>query len=142
MPRWSSANRKAHNLCTCPNLTQTMILAGSDTTATTLAFALGELSRRPELAAAAAAEVRAALGGADPKAVGADVYQKLPLIAGIAYETLRLYPAVTETGRECVQVRAAGGGRLVAGKGMGRCLRLLVACAQLRSCCWSHSQAV
>jgi len=87
-----------------------MILAGSDTTATTLAFALAELARHPDVAAAAAAEVEAVLGGADLGAVPADVYQsKLPLITAIANETLRLYPAATETGRLCAQVRGGGG---------------------------------
>ena len=70
---------------------QTMILAGSDTTATTLAFAIYELSRHPEVLAACAAEVDAALGGRDLASVPAEVYQnQLPLITGVANETLRL----------------------------------------------------
>jgi cytochrome P450 len=86
-----------------------MILAGSDTTATTLAFALAELARRPEVAAAAAAEVDAVLGDTDPASIPAEVYQTgLPLLAGIASETLRLYPAVTETGRVAAQDEVFG----------------------------------
>ena len=70
---------------------QTMVLAGSDTTATTLAFALAELARHPEIAAAAAAEVEELIGNRDPAALGADVYQsRLPWVTAIANETLRL----------------------------------------------------
>ena len=70
---------------------QTMVLAGSDTTATTLAFALAELARHPEIAAAAAAEVEDLIGNRDPAALGADVYQsRLPWVTAIANETLRL----------------------------------------------------
>jgi cytochrome P450 len=89
---------------------QTMIVAGSDTTATTLAFALAELARHPEVADAAAAEVAGVLAGADPAALPADAFQqgRMPLIAAIANETLRLYPAATETGRVCAQDEAFG----------------------------------
>jgi cytochrome P450 len=70
---------------------QTMILAGSDTTATTLAFALYELSRNPTLLEACRAEAQAVLGGRDPAGVPAEVFQgQLPLITGVANETLRL----------------------------------------------------
>lgn len=89
---------------------QTMILAGSDTTATTLAFALYELSRHPEVAEAAAKEVDAALGGMDPASAPTEVFQaKLPLIAGIANETLRLYPAAPESFRIVAEDVVVGG---------------------------------
>lgn len=68
-----------------------MIVAGSDTTATTLAFALYEISRHPEVLSKAVAEVDAVLGDQDPAMVPAEVYQaKMPYITGIANETLRL----------------------------------------------------
>ncbi|KAI8466592.1 MAG: cytochrome P450 [Monoraphidium minutum] len=89
---------------------QTMILAGSDTTATTVAFALYELSRRPDVLARCRAEAEALLAGRDPAAVPAEEYQsRLPLLTAVANETLRLYPAATETGRIASQDEVIGG---------------------------------
>lgn len=103
-----------------------MILAGSDTTATTLAFALYHLSRRPDVLEACRAEAAAALAGRDPADVPAEVYQsKLPLIAGVANESLRMYPAVTETGRISMQASGRSSKPHTHFGTRVRCLRLL-----------------
>jgi cytochrome P450 len=164
------------------------VFAGSDTTATTLAFALLELSRHPDALARCAAEVDAAMGdrpagaGARTRAavgarrfdftcsrqraaaagarlaaapprraparargglrqplcparlwaplraarravaqahccgshpalqdtIPAEEYQRMPLLAGVASETLRMYPAAVSISRRAAQVRCGG----------------------------------
>ncbi|WP_081994645.1 cytochrome P450 [Paracoccus sp. PAMC 22219] len=67
----------------------TFIVAGHETTALTLAWALYLMAFAPDIQEAAAAEARAALG--DRAATAADL-GALPLTMRIVNETLRLYP--------------------------------------------------
>ena len=67
----------------------TFIVAGHETTALTLAWALYLMAFDPEVQERAAAEAQAVLG--DRPAAAADVEQ-LPYITRIVQETLRLYP--------------------------------------------------
>ncbi|KAI8472238.1 MAG: cytochrome P450 [Monoraphidium minutum] len=69
----------------------TFMFAGSDTTAGTLAFALYELSRHPDVQAAAAAEARAALPAlaAPGGGGGAAAAARTPLLSGVARRAVR-----------------------------------------------------
>lgn len=67
----------------------TILLAGHDTTAHTLTWAVYLLSQRPEIQDAIAAEVRAVAG--DRALVAADL-PRLSLVDRVVRETLRLYP--------------------------------------------------
>jgi hypothetical protein len=89
----------------------TLMLAGSDTTATTLAFALWELSRRPEVLAAVTAEVDAAAARLPAAAAhfGADDVAAMPLLGGVVNESLRLYSAAPSTRREAAADAELGG---------------------------------
>jgi cytochrome P450 len=69
----------------------TIFLAGHETTATALAWAAWALAADPDLAAHAALEADAVLGGRAPAM--ADL-PHLPLIAAVVKETLRRYPPV------------------------------------------------
>jgi cytochrome P450 len=69
----------------------TIFLAGHETTATALAWAAWALAADPELAARAALEADAVLGGRAPAM--ADL-PRLPLAAAVVKETLRRYPPV------------------------------------------------
>ncbi|WP_424214055.1 cytochrome P450 [Streptomyces sp. BI20] len=88
------------------------LLAGHETTATTLAYALHLLAAHPEVQAAARAEVDAVLG--DRPAGAADL-DALPLLGRIVKETTRLYPAVAIMGRRCVTDTEVDGHRIPAG---------------------------
>jgi len=70
------------------------VLAGRDTTATALTWALFELSRHPEIQQKLKEEIDAALPNiADPSFD--DAYgTSLPYLNGVLYESLRLYPPV------------------------------------------------
>lgn len=74
------------------------LLAGHETTATSLAFAIHLLARHPEVQERARAEVVGALGGRAPTARDLDA---LPLLARVLKETMRLYPAAPLWGRRC-----------------------------------------
>ncbi len=67
----------------------TFIVAGHETTALTLAWALYLCAFDPRVQARAADEAQAALSG---RAAGAEDVARLPYIARIVNETLRLYP--------------------------------------------------
>ncbi|GBF87312.1 cytochrome P450 [Raphidocelis subcapitata] len=94
---------------------QTMVLAGSDTTAGTLAFALHELAARPQLLARCQAEADAALGDGPAGALPAEAFQRLALISGAANETLRLHSAVPMLTRVCLEESVLGGCTVPAG---------------------------
>lgn len=74
----------------------TLFVAGHETTAKTLAWALYELGRHPEAEARVRAEIAVALGGRRPSV--ADL-GRLPYLAGVVKETLRLYPPGYYLGR-------------------------------------------
>ena len=70
----------------------TMLLAGEDTTANTLAWAIWLLFRHPECLARARAEIDARAG--DPAAWTIDAFAELDYLEACANETLRLRPVV------------------------------------------------
>ena len=76
----------------------TVMLAGHETTANGLSFALWLLARHPEVQAAVSAEARAVLGNRAPTA---EDYSKLKYTTQVFAETLRLYPPVWVTARTC-----------------------------------------
>lgn len=67
----------------------TFLLAGHETSANALSWLLHEVSRRPDLATALAAEVDAVTGGRPPTV---DDLPKLDLVRRTLQETLRLHP--------------------------------------------------
>ena len=69
----------------------TMLLAGEDTTANTLAWMIYLLERNPEAARRAAAEVRGVLGG-EPLPTRYEQLAALPFVEACAHETMRLKP--------------------------------------------------
>jgi cytochrome P450 len=91
----------------------TLLLAGHETTALTLAWGLFEVARHPDVDAALAAEVAAVLG---PTRVPthADL-PNLPVTANIINETLRLYPPAYLTARECIEDVEIGGHTITKG---------------------------
>lgn len=67
-----------------------MLIAGHDTTARTISWALYLCAFDPRIQAAASREARAVLGG---RAAGFNNIKQLPLTAQIIQETMRLYPS-------------------------------------------------
>ncbi len=74
----------------------TVMLAGHETTANALSFALWELGKHPEVQERLHRESRAVLGDRLP---AAEDYGKLPYAAQVFAETIRLYPPVWVTAR-------------------------------------------
>ena len=91
----------------------TLLLAGHETTALTLAWALFEVARHPAVDAALAEEVARVLGPTRPP-THADL-PNLPLTANIINETLRLYPPAYLTARECIEDVEIGGHQISKG---------------------------
>jgi cytochrome P450 len=78
----------------------TLLLAGHETTANALAFALHLLATEPDVERRIQAEVDAVLG-ADGAPAPSDA-DRLPLCRAVVSETLRLYPPAWTMGREAV----------------------------------------
>ncbi len=78
----------------------TVLLAGHETTANALSFALWLLAHHPEVQEELAAECRGALGGRAPTAGD---YGQLPLAEQVFAEALRLYPPVWVTARTAAE---------------------------------------
>jgi cytochrome P450 len=78
----------------------TVMLAGHETTANALSFAMWELARNPDVQERLYAECRAVLGRRTPSA---DDYSKLAYAALVFAEVLRLYPPVWVTARTAVE---------------------------------------
>lgn len=95
----------------------TMVVAGHETTATALAWAVNELLLQPELAE----ELQAALSatGGEPEALAA-----LPLLDQICAETLRLHPLAPMVSRKLLRPFEIAGHQLPAGVGLGAALLL------------------
>jgi cytochrome P450 len=91
----------------------TMLLAGHETTAIALSYAVFALSEHPEVRAKLRQEIDGQLAGRP--ATLADL-PKLPYLDAVMRETLRLYPPAWLMGREIVQPFEIGGYALVPGE--------------------------
>ena len=99
-PSASMSDRQLRDECV------TIILAGHETTANALSFALHLLARHPEVQERVAAEARTVLGDRSPTAAD---YPKLPYATQVFAEAMRLYPPVWVTGRTCAKPYAIAG---------------------------------
>ncbi len=96
----------------------TLLLAGHETTANTLAWAFHLLGANPQAEARLHAEVDAVLGGRLPTM--ADLPQ-LPYTRMVIDETMRLYPAVPSLSRRVVAEDVIGGYRIPANSAVVIC---------------------
>lgn len=92
---------------------KTLIAAGFETTATTLAWALHRLSHHPEVAETWHAEIDRVLGDRPPTW---DDLSQLGFTERIFNETMRLYPPVYSLGRTCQEDDVLGGCRIRRGE--------------------------
>ncbi|MGW3054511.1 cytochrome P450 [Streptomyces goshikiensis] len=88
------------------------LLAGHETTATSLAFALHLLARHPEQQTRAREEISRVLGDRTPQAADLD---RLPYLTQVLKEAMRLYPAAPVIGRQAVADARVGGHTIPAG---------------------------
>ncbi|MBT2467046.1 cytochrome P450 [Streptomyces sp. ISL-66] len=88
------------------------LLAGHETTATSLSFSLHLLARHPELQDRAREEIAAVLGGRTPGAADLD---RLPYLTQVLKEAMRLYPAAPVMGRRSVHATEIDGHTVPAG---------------------------
>ena len=84
----------------------TIILAGHETTANALSFALHLLAHHPDLQQRLSEEAASALGTRTPTAAD---YPRLPFATQVFTETLRLYPPVWVTARTCARPYSIAG---------------------------------
>lgn len=89
----------------------TMLLAGHETTALTITYALYELSRNPECEA----RLRQELEQLGTTAPAPDDLPRLPYLDAVIKEVLRLYPSVWIIGRELLRPLQVAGYTLPAG---------------------------
>jgi len=90
----------------------TVMLAGHETTANALSFAMWLMARHPEVQEAIRDEARAVLGDRAP--VAAD-YARLKYTTQVFAETMRLYPPVWVTARTCEEPYEIAGYRIAKG---------------------------
>ncbi|MEU8683616.1 cytochrome P450 [Streptomyces sp. NPDC048611] len=88
------------------------LLAGHETTATSLAFTLHLLARHPGEQARVRAEIDRVLGHRPPTAADLD---RLPYLTQTLKESMRLYPAAPVISRRAVAATEIGGYRIPAG---------------------------
>lgn len=94
----------------------TLILAGHETTAASLAWMIYRLLAHPEVGQAARAEVASASGEADPGS--------LPYLDAVINETMRLNPVVPNVGRELQVPMTIAGRTLPKGVTIAPCIYL------------------
>ncbi len=94
----------------------TLVLAGYETTANALTWALTLLSRYPAAYERLVDEVDDVLGGHDPQAADVDL---LPWAQAVVSETMRLYPPVWSVERDAVQDDDISGVPVSAGDTVG-----------------------
>jgi len=78
----------------------TLTLAGHDTTTTTLAWLLYEVSRRPGVQNKLRGEVNATITACSSNELGANDFESMPYTTAVIKETLRYYPIVAHIARE------------------------------------------
>ncbi|WSB72183.1 cytochrome P450 [Streptomyces decoyicus] len=88
------------------------LLAGHETTATSLAFTLHLLARHPEEQARVREEIDRVLGDRIPTAADLD---RLPYLTQALKESMRLYPAAPVVSRRAVEATEIGGFRIPSG---------------------------
>ena len=93
----------------------TVILAGHETTANALSFALHLLALNPETHAHLHAEALAVLGPDPTRIPSAADYARLPLATQVFAEAMRLYPPVWVTARTCVTPYTIAGYAIASG---------------------------
>ncbi len=98
------------------NEVMTLVLAGHETTANALTWALTLLSRYPAARDRLAAEVEEVLGDRDPDASDVDA---LPWTQAVVSETMRLYPPAWTVERDAVQDDNIAGIPVAAGDTVG-----------------------
>jgi len=93
----------------------TLLLAGHETTANLLTWTFYALARHPDVRARVEAEVDGALGGRTPTV---DDLPRLPYVAMVLDEVMRLWPPAYTTGRTALRDVEIGGHRLAKGAGV------------------------
>jgi len=93
-PMASMSNQQVHDECV------TIMLAGHETTANALSFALWLLAKNPDVQFRLNQEATVVLGDRAPTA---EDYVRLPYATQVFSETLRLYPPVWVMARTCIQ---------------------------------------
>jgi cytochrome P450 len=88
------SDRQVHDECL------TIMLAGHETTANALSFALWLIAKHPEVQTRLWHEARVVLGDRVPTA---DDYARLPYATQVFSETMRLYPPVWVIARTCIE---------------------------------------
>ncbi|XP_073433816.1 cholesterol 24-hydroxylase-like [Dendrobates tinctorius] len=105
-----------HESCTLEDLIDNFVaffIAGQETTANQLSFAVMELGRYPEVLAKAQAEVDEVIGS--KRDVAFEDLKKLRYLTQVLKETLRLYPTAPGTSRLSVEEIVVEGVRIPAG---------------------------
>jgi cytochrome P450 len=100
------SDKQVHDECL------TIMLAGHETTANALSFALWLLAKHPDVQTRLYEEANAVLGSRAPTA---DDYGRLPYTTQVFSETMRLYPPVWVVARACVQPYEIAGYRIKTG---------------------------
>jgi cytochrome P450 len=100
------SNQQIHDECL------TIMLAGHETTANALSFALWLMAKHPDVQLRLHEEAAAVLGNRAPTA---DDYGRLPYATQVFSETLRLYPPVWVIARTCIQPYEIAGYRIPRG---------------------------
>ncbi|MGI9589821.1 MAG: cytochrome P450 [Myxococcota bacterium] len=93
----------------------TILIAGHETTATTMAWGFALLSRHPEARRRLLDEIESAIGGRPP---GIDDLPRIPFALQVVKEVLRLYPPAWAFGRQAIEEDEIGGYRVPAGSGV------------------------
>lgn len=109
----SALRRKTQDPKTIRDQCLSVLIAGRDTTACTLAWAFRLLIRHPQVLDRLRAEVDATLGlGKDAPCPTRAVIKRMPYLDAVVKEVLRLYPAVPCNGRTAVRTTTlpVGGG--------------------------------
>ncbi|MGD2046646.1 MAG: cytochrome P450 [Gemmatimonadota bacterium] len=99
---------------------RTLLMAGHETTAITLAWALYAVHRHPSVKSRLLAEVDAL--GSDP---APEELARLPYLNAVIDETLRLFPVVDSVFRRLLKPWSFGGYELPAGVGVGAAILLV-----------------